>query len=287
MIKKYVFSFVILNYITFQDTIECVNSIKKFCSNNKYYIIIVDNASPNESGVILKEKYKYDKNIKLIINKENYGFARGNNIGFRYAKENNKSDFIILCNSDTEVLDSSFCDKIISKYEDTSFALLGPKEKLKDGGYYFLMEKARSKRRLKLDICLFNNVILNKPLFFLKFLLRVNNFFEGKKKLDVNKEYKNICLHGAFLIFSRKYIDLFDGLNDITYLYGEEEFLFWRLKKYNLLSIYYPKIVILHKSSSSTKMSISDEKQRKIRQARWHMDSSKKLLKALDGGIKI
>ena len=43
--KKMVF--VVLHYLTTDDTVECVSSIRRCCADGEYQIIIVDNASPN------------------------------------------------------------------------------------------------------------------------------------------------------------------------------------------------------------------------------------------------
>ena len=122
------FVFVILNYITENDTIECVDSIINNCKENNFEIVIVDNDSPNKSGINLKNRYKDKKLIHVIISKKNLGFANGNNLGFKYAKEKLNPDFIILCNSDTQVLYNDFCEKIEKKYNEIKFAVLGPKE---------------------------------------------------------------------------------------------------------------------------------------------------------------
>lgn len=81
--KKMVF--VVLHYLTTDDTVECVSSIRRCCADGEYQIIIVDNASPNKSGKQLMEKYEKDKDIDLLILENNLGFARGNNVGIAYA----------------------------------------------------------------------------------------------------------------------------------------------------------------------------------------------------------
>lgn len=86
--KKMVF--VVLHYLTTDDTVECVSSIRRCCADGEYQIIIVDNASPNKSGKQLMEKYEKDKDIDLLILENNLGFARGNNVGIAYAR--NKYD---------------------------------------------------------------------------------------------------------------------------------------------------------------------------------------------------
>ena len=119
------FAFVILHYYTIEDTKKCVESILEKCNN--VYIVIVDNASPNNTGKELEKLYKTNNKIKVILSKENLGFAKGNNIGFKYAKEKLNADFIIMCNNDTYLLQDDFLNLIEEEYKISKFAVLGPK----------------------------------------------------------------------------------------------------------------------------------------------------------------
>lgn len=56
-------AFVILHYQNIDVTIDCVEHLKKLQEIEKHNIIIVDNASPNESGNVLSDMYKNDINI--------------------------------------------------------------------------------------------------------------------------------------------------------------------------------------------------------------------------------
>ena len=58
---------VILNYLNYQDTIDCIDSLNIDLYNNKE-IIIVDNYSKNESYNILNDLYKNNKHIHVIKN---------------------------------------------------------------------------------------------------------------------------------------------------------------------------------------------------------------------------
>ena len=78
--------FVILNYNLYQDTISCVASIKNRIDTRRYKIIIVDNASVNGAGELLREYYKTDQQIEIILLTKNIGFAKGNNIGINQAR---------------------------------------------------------------------------------------------------------------------------------------------------------------------------------------------------------
>ena len=67
--KKFVY--LILHYISIDETKKCVESIISKSKKKNYDIVIVDNASPNNSGLQLKEVYKNNKNIHIILNKKN------------------------------------------------------------------------------------------------------------------------------------------------------------------------------------------------------------------------
>lgn len=80
-----------------------IDSKKNSSQLENFEIIVIDNASTDGSveflkGVSFKKDTPYQK-IKLILNKENLGFARANNLGIRKAR----GDYILLLNSDTKV----------------------------------------------------------------------------------------------------------------------------------------------------------------------------------------
>ena len=147
---KYNIAFVILHYYTIEDTERCVNSILNVF--DKVNIILVDNASPNGTGSELKKMYDNNEQIHVIINKENLGFAKGNNVGFKYAKKELNSDFIILCNNDTYITDKNFYDKILKEYKESHFAVLGPKIILKDNSVNNITLGLPSKKFVKKTI---------------------------------------------------------------------------------------------------------------------------------------
>ena len=92
-------SIIILNWNGLQDTIECLESLKKISYPN-YKVIVVDNYSEGDDVKTLSGKFK--DYIHVIENDRNYGFAEGNNIGIRYAL-NQGVDYVLLLNNDTVV----------------------------------------------------------------------------------------------------------------------------------------------------------------------------------------
>ena len=106
---------ILLNWNEYQDTIECVVSLKDMEYDN-YEILIVDNGSTNDSVTILQEKFP---EITLIKSKENLGFCEGNNVGIRHALKNN-SDYLFVLNNDT-VVDRHVLEYLVKFAESNSY----------------------------------------------------------------------------------------------------------------------------------------------------------------------
>lgn len=77
---------------------ECIQSIKNM-DYKDYDIVIIDNGSTDDS--IKKAKEAFD-NLIIIETGKNNGVAKGNNIGIKYAIDNNY-EYVLLLNNDTEV----------------------------------------------------------------------------------------------------------------------------------------------------------------------------------------
>lgn len=130
---------IIVNYNGTKDTIDCVNSINSNCTIKNLEIIIVDNASNIENRTLLIEKLS---NNKIILNEENSGFAIANNIGIKYAMDNNYEN-ILLLNNDTLITKNSLESMltILESHEElgaVSCSILYNTERNKiwfDGGY--------------------------------------------------------------------------------------------------------------------------------------------------------
>lgn len=91
-------SIIIVNYNTREFLKRCINSILDNVSKKvNYKIIVVDNASSDQSAEMVKKEFPQ---IKLIANKENFGFSKANNQGI---KASQKSRYILFLNPDTIV----------------------------------------------------------------------------------------------------------------------------------------------------------------------------------------
>ncbi len=62
-------AFVILHYQAMEETISCVDTIKNMVKEEKK-IVIVDNASPNKTGINLREKYSQDSEVIVLLSEK-------------------------------------------------------------------------------------------------------------------------------------------------------------------------------------------------------------------------
>lgn len=273
--QNYKVSFVILHYLTLDDTLECIESIVSTVDYPNYEIIIVDNGSYNNTGEELKKKFENTKNTHILLSDENLGFSKGNNIGFKFAIENLNSDFIVMINNDMIFTQSSFLNVLIEEYEKKKFHVLGP-------DIISLIDKKHqnpcnigifkpSRRKLK-NVILKNTILLTMSYFYLDIFFK-KTFFNlknlNKKNTEAKKIYKKelegCMLHGSCLIFSPLYILNYRGLFDKTFLYLEEDILHYIANQEKLTLRYSPKLHVFHKEDSSTnKMHQNSVKKRRF-----------------------
>lgn len=283
--KKSRIGFIILHYQTINDTIACVESIKNAC-NEDDIIIIVDNFSPNGSGRLLTEKYSQDINVEIIINKDNFGFAKGNNVGFIKAKEKYQCEYIVMMNNDTLLIQQDFRNRIISAYEQYGFAVMGPKILQKDG----TVNCGNPTIPIHTNIMRARiGQISNYIRYFLSFVDLDTKFGQLVDKQVVDEKYseqyhEDVQLAGCCWIFSREYISRFDGINPDTFMYLEEILLYLRIKRTGLKIIYNPDLEIVHLEEATTLETFSGKKRNARRfKYRCQMKSFKVLINELIG----
>ena len=258
-------AFIILHYKAIEETIECLNAVKKLNSQEKIKIIIVSNSEISE-----KEKAKLLKYTKdIIINKENVGFAKANNIGCRYAIKKYKPSYLVVINNDVIIKQKQFIELIETSYQDFKFDILGPKIESPSNESVNPFPALDDVRKIEKEIEKNNKIIKLYQSQLLTFLFKIYHnikyLFIKPKDLENGKEKKKgVALHGCALIFSKKYYQKYSDVfyND-TFLYHEEEFLYFRMKFDNLCSVYNPDIVVFHKEGTSLDQVFSNQNVKK------------------------
>lgn len=250
-------SFIILHYLVSDQTKKSIDSIKKNIDTDNYLIVIVDNFSNNGSIEEIEKYVKDDEKITILKNKQNLGFANGNNAGIKYINQNYNCDFICVLNNDVYLKSTNIYSEIKDEYVASSFAVAGPKIFTKDGktssnpkGTNIFTYKSVKHRQIEINVYYFlYKIHLDRVVQLLEKRKMPKSTTE--KKENNNKIYK-VQLHGCFYIFSKKYFEYFDGFDSRTFLYMEEEILFQHLLNKNLVSVYLPQIEVFHEEDAST-----------------------------------
>ncbi|MCG9973024.1 glycosyltransferase [Christiangramia crocea] len=112
----------ILNYNSANETIELFKNLEE--QNYKFLnILVIDNHSSNSDLIKLKENVP-SKN--LFLNKNNSGYAAGNNIGVDIALRQ-KADYIWILNPDIRITFYSLPILLNTIIEDKTLAAVGPR----------------------------------------------------------------------------------------------------------------------------------------------------------------
>lgn len=114
---------IVLNWNNYHDSKTGIESLLKADYPNKQ-IVVVDNASTDNSGILLREDFP---DLLFIYNAENLGFARGCNVGIRAALQDKDAAYVLLFNNDAEAT-PNFLQKAVEVAEsDKNIGLVGGK----------------------------------------------------------------------------------------------------------------------------------------------------------------
>lgn len=221
---------ILVNYNGEKYNKACIESILANRGVDELRIIVVDNASQDDSMRLLEERYAGDDRLELLRLDDNYGFSRANNEGIRRAGEWG-ADAVLLLNNDTEAAPDLLsglwaCAKrhpgsvIVPKicYSDD-------RERLWSAGGHFspVIKKAR---HIGLDE-------------------RDEGQYEQERGIDFAT--------GCCLWIPGEVIEKAGTLDERFFLYYEDTEYSFRLKKAGVSICYCPAAVLYHKVGASTR----------------------------------
>ena len=228
-------SVIILNYNVRYFLEQCVLSVQKALEGIDGEIIVIDNASSDDSCEMMKTKFP---NIKLIENKDNLGFPKGNNIGVAQAK----GEYICILNPDTVVSEDTFSKVLNSQLvtHNSQLGIIGCK--LIDGAGNFLPE---SKRGVPTPWVAFTKIFG---------LYKISNYF-GKyyaQHLSENESGKVDILVGAFMIMKRELYLEVGGFDENCFMYSDDIDLSYLVLKTGKSNYYFHETSVIHYKGEST-----------------------------------
>ncbi|OIQ16237.1 MAG: glycosyl transferase family 2 [Flavobacterium sp. MedPE-SWcel] len=229
-------SVIILNYNVRYFLEQCVLSVENALEGIEGEIIVVDNNSPDDSCAMMQERFPH---VKLIAQKENAGFPKGNNVGVAEAK----GEYVCILNPDTVVAEDTFCKLIAFAATKNDLGVAGGK--MIDGTGSFLPESKRGTPTPWVAI----TKIMGLYKVFPKSTL-FNKYYA--QHLDENEIGETDILTGAFMFMKREfYLDI-GGFDEDYFMYGEDVDISYTALKTGDKNIYYPETTIIHYKGEST-----------------------------------
>lgn len=225
-------SIIIVNYNTRDLTLQCLSSVFKKTSGLSFEVIVVDNASSDDS---VAQIIKYFPQVKLINNSENIGFGRANNLGYEYTS----GDYIFLLNSDTILINNAIFILWEFLKKNNHIAIVGGQLYQKDG-----LKTTISYSHLFPSILMEIDILLRR--------LISSHIEKNKRKIIKKQGFVQVAyISGADMMLRSSDIQELGFFDSSFFLYFEETELSNRFFRNGRISVFYPEAKIIHLEGSS------------------------------------
>lgn len=226
-------SIIIVSYNAPKHLELCLDSCQEALNYIDGEIIIIDNNSSEIDFTYLKKTFPH---VKFLLQKENHGFAKANNIGV----ENASGEYILILNPDTIVPEDLF-DSLIKLHQSKErMGFLGVRMMDTNGKFH-----PESKRNIPTAKNSFSKL-------FSRFnQSQQNNYY----KLEVDEFETAPCeiLVGAFMLTTKKIYQEIGGFDARYFMYGEDIDLSFSAELAGYKNYYKGDVTILHYKGESTK----------------------------------
>lgn len=228
-----IISVILVSYNTQQLTKQVLDTLLKSNCANDLQIIIIDNASKDDSVKMLKTEFPQ---LQLIENKTNVGFGRANNQALPYIK----GDYVLLLNTDAFVEFDTIEKTVSFMQAHPKVGILGAKLVGRDG----VLQHS----------CRYFPTMTNL------FLWRTNlaKLFKNVQLVDdMSWDHSSVryCdwVPGCYYLMQKKMIDQIGMFDPLYFLYYEEVDHCLSAKKAGWEVVYYPNTTVIHIGGESAK----------------------------------
>lgn len=227
---------VVVLFNTREMTLACLRSVFDQTTPGTFEVIVVDNASEDGSADAIEREF--GERVTLIRSTVNLGFAAANNLAARHAR----SDFLLLLNPDTVVLDRAIDCLVAFAEEHPTAGIWGGRTVFADGS----LNPSSCWRRPTLWSLLCQASGLSS-------LFRQSGIFNpeamGGWKRDTMREVDIVT--GCFLLIRRSLWERLGGFDPAFFMYGEEADLCLRARAFGARPLVTPEATIVHHGGAS------------------------------------
>ncbi|MBN2457231.1 MAG: glycosyltransferase family 2 protein [Sedimentisphaerales bacterium] len=229
-------SIIIVSWNTRDILRNCMKSVYDKSGKVDFEVIVIDNASDDDSAEMVETNYPQ---AILIKNEENRGFAVANNQGMKIAK----GRYVLLLNSDTVVLEDAIAETVSFSDAHPEAAAVGCKVLNPD-------------RTLQPTCFMFPsavNMVLSSTYLYKVF---PQSRFFGRERMswwDRSDTREVDVVTGCFMLVRREAIDQVGMMDERFFMYGEETDWCYRFKKSGCKVFFTPCAQIIHFGGQSTR----------------------------------
>jgi hypothetical protein len=238
--NKFDLAIIIVSYNTRELTENCLNSVFSAAKpSGGLQIVVVDNASKDDSLVMLKRLKKKHPELIVIASSKNLGFAKANNRGVRASD----AKHLLFLNSDTLLKPLALVKPLKYLKSHPKVGAVTIKLFLRDGSLDY--DNHRGFPTPWTAITKFSGLsaLFPKSVFF-------NRYHLGFRKL--NQVHQIPVAAGSWLMMPTKIFQQIGQWDEAYFFYGEDIDLCFRLNQAGYKIIYYPKVSTLHLRGASS-----------------------------------
>lgn len=225
---------VLLNWNGWQDTLECVRSLRRMEYQNSH-VVIVDNGSTDDSVKRLKDACP---EATILETHKNLGFAAGNNVGIRFALKNG-ADYVFVLNNDTTVFSDTISAFVGFAEKHPTAALMGPKIDRRDPQREWPIQRRLDLLTLLCTFTALRRLVARTP------VIRDTFYCRGNEPAVVH------FLPGSALFFRAATFERTGFFDESTFLDFEELIIAEKVRRAGLFAYFVPQARICHKGSVS------------------------------------
>ncbi len=233
-------SVVIVNWNTRDLLQKCLRQLYQETAGVAFEVIVVDNASKDDSVSVVEKEFP---KVRLIKNKTNRGFAAANNQAIKVSK----GRFVLLLNSDTIILDNAITKAVSFADVHPDAAVVGCRVLKPDN-------------TVQLTCFMFPSVLnmFLSTTYLYKLFLK-NRFFGREQMSWWNRDdVRQVdVVTGCFMLVRRRAIEQVGLMDERFFVYGEETDWCYRFRQNGWKILFTPDVQIIHFAGQSSKQMAS------------------------------
>lgn len=228
-------SICIVNWNTRNHLRACLASIEAHPPDAPYEIMVVDNASQDGSAEMVREQFSH---VQLIANRENAGYAAGNNQALILAR----GEFLLLLNPDTEMHEDTLNQAIAFFQSHPEAGAIGALQRFPNGEIQPSVRAFPYPLPLFFEIIGLSRLFPHHPLFA--------RYRMGAFRYDRVQEVDQPM--GTFFMVRRETMSQVGLLDEDFPLFFNDVDWCYRIKQAGWKIYFVPEVTILHHGGAST-----------------------------------